>query len=102
MKSKNMQFSGRGVISLLIAVWLLAMTAIPALAWFDEGVDGQPTWSCRAISNGEGLGLISCGQTTQHPTVPVALKRSSISPGVARAEQMFLRNEQPVQLVAEH
>ncbi len=90
------------LLSLLLVLFLLAMTALPALAWFDEGVDGQRTQPCRVLSNGEGKHLISCGPAMRRVSTLATLERPLIHPAVARAEQMFERYAPLAQVLAEH
>jgi hypothetical protein len=96
------QLSGRATASLLLALLLLATTVFPALAWFDEGVAGQPARPCRVVTTGEGPGLKSCGQAKPRLSPRAALKQPAIHPAVARAEQVFEPDGQPAQVLAEY
>jgi hypothetical protein len=53
MFSKAIQFKRGKVISMVLAVLMLALAATPTLAWFEEGeVKGQAARPCRVISCG--------------------------------------------------
>jgi hypothetical protein len=60
MNGKRNQLGGRSVISLLLAVLILAMAVAPALAEEDEGDDGYRPAQARAVMvNDEAMGYLS-------------------------------------------
>ena len=89
MISKTGKFQGRSIISLLLAVLLLTMAAVPALAWFDEGdTNGQPALPCRVISDGQGGSTVHCMKSVHQFPTRVVAEQPLLHPAVARAEQM--------------
>jgi hypothetical protein len=92
------------MVSFLLALLLLAVTALPALAWFDEGIEGKPTRLCRVISDNEGPPLILCRQIGQAGSTWASPEQPLLHPAIARAELMFEGKgaELPTQVLAEH
>lgn len=85
MNSKQLKFNYRSVISIVLAGLILALTAIPALAWEDEGGPNfEPVRSCQ-------IRVMGCGRTTVYPSSPVVSSRPIAPMGVIRAEAIFLR-----------
>jgi hypothetical protein len=102
MNGKPFQFNRRAGVALGLASLILSMTALPALAWSDEGSpDFQPVRSCQVRVVGEGLSHVGCARTQLSPTSPVISERPIAPPGVVRAEKFFLQNWQPAQAVVE-
>ena len=89
MNGMRIHLSGRKVISLLVAMLILALTAMPALAWEDRG--GQDFQSSPAA--GIILKARAGDFPSQAPAVPVkTMHRGSVAtelslrPSLARAE----------------
>lgn len=92
MNSKQLKFNYRSVISIVLAGLILTLTAIPALAWEDEGGPNfEPVRSCQIRVMGEGASTVACGRTTVYPSSPVVSSRPIAPMGVIRAEAIFLR-----------
>jgi hypothetical protein len=86
MIAKSIQFNRRNALSLLLAVLMLTLATTPALAWFDEGGNGQASQPCRLISDGQAAPTVYCHQVTPHYGRPVA-EQPVVRPSIARAEQ---------------
>lgn len=102
MNSKQFQFNQRSVIPVALAVLLLTLTAIPALAWADEGgPDFQPARSCQVKVAGDELSNVDCVKIwLSHPSRVIS-EGPTAPLGVIRAEEIFLQNWQSVQLIVE-
>jgi hypothetical protein len=101
MNSKQFQFNCRSVISAVLAGLLLALTAIPALAWEDMGgPDFRAVRPCQITVRGEEGPIASCGRAVARPSSLVVSDRSIAPMGVIRAEEAFLRGWQSAQLMA--
>jgi uncharacterized protein YfaA (DUF2138 family) len=93
MFSKAIQFKRGKVISMVLAVLMLALAATPTLAWFEEGeVKGQAARPCRVISDGQEGDTVYCFQVMSHHPRPVATQ-PLLRPAIAKAEQMFIANQ---------
>lgn len=101
MNSKQFQFNYRSVISAVLAGLLLALTAIPALAWEDMGgPDFRAVRPCQITVKGEGVSIASCGRAVARPSGPAVPDRPIAPMGVIRAEEAFLRGWQSAHLIA--
>jgi hypothetical protein len=126
MSGKSIQFNRRKVISVLLAIFMLAMVVTghitrvshttrnvllaifmlamvvtPALAWFDEGeVNGQAARPCRVISNNQALPTLYCTQAMPHHPRPLA-QRPLVRPALAKAEQIFIFNQDSTEPMAQ-
>jgi hypothetical protein len=85
MNAKRIQLNGRKVISLVLAVLILALAAAPALAWNDkEGGEFQPPQSQAIFLDDAGKVLASHAQTVRR--APVMSETPWLRPSLALAE----------------
>jgi len=99
MIGQSIQFNRRSAISVLLAVFMLALAITPALAWFDEG-QGQAARSCHVISDSQAAHTVYCSQLMPHHPRPV-VEQPLVRPAIARAEQMFISNQASTEPMAE-
>jgi hypothetical protein len=93
MNSKQFHFNQRGIISVALAILLLALTVVPALAWTDEGgSDFQPVRSCPINPLYVGLSPNSCGVIRMRSSGQIVAEPAIVSPGVVRAEKLFIES----------
>ena len=102
MICNNVQFKGRSLITLLLAVFMLALAATPALAWVpeDNDLNGQPVGACRVIFDGAGELTVRYFETTPQRHNRVVAAQPLVHPAVARAELMSVVGEQLAQVSA--
>lgn len=100
MISNNVQFKSRSLLALLLALFMVALAATPALAWVPEDNDsnGQPIGACRVILDGAGELAVQYFETTPQHHHHVVTEQSLLHPAVARAEQMSVIAPQLVQV----
>jgi hypothetical protein len=98
MNGKHIQFNQRSLISLLLAVLMLALAATPALAWLDEGkINEQAALPCRVISDGGGEHTVYCAKMTRQHYSRVAAEQPLLRPSIAKAELMSMPDQQLAQ-----
>jgi hypothetical protein len=85
MNGKRIQLNGRKVISLVLAVLILAMAAAPALAWPDEeGGKFQPPQSRAIFLDDTGKVLASHAQPARR--APVMSETPWLRPSLVLAQ----------------
>ena len=90
MIAQSIQFNRRNALSVLLAVFMLALMVTPALAWVDEGeVNGQAARPCHLIADGQDASALYCFQSMPQHERPL-VEQPLVRPAVARGEQMFI------------
>ena len=86
------KLNGRSAMMFLLVVLMLALSATPALAWFDEGEEsnGRASLPCRVIPDGKGDYTVYCFDEMPNDThLAVQALEPLAHPAVLRAEVPF-------------
>jgi hypothetical protein len=91
MKFHRNPINRKSGFSVLLALLLLALSATPTLAWFDEGdVAGQASRPCRVIEDGVGGHTVYCAKTSHHFSPVVVEAEPRVRPAIVRAENITI------------
>ncbi len=91
MKFHRNPINRKSGFSVLLALLLLALSATPTLAWFDEGdVAGQASRPCRVIEDGTGAYTVYCARSSHHFSPVVVEADSLVRPAITKAENIAI------------